>query len=132
MGRNPPHPPGTFKALPDNLGSWFSVCNLILTQLERRPQKKMEDDLKKTTSKIKSTLIGCDIIEIHYTYHCVLFGLTKTSPRLQILSREEFRSGIRLIVTLARVTIYHRMLAEVLKGKYWFAEVNGKNISDFL
>ena len=45
------------KALPDNLGGWFSVCNLILTQLERRPQKKNgrrpqkkiknEDDLKK-------------------------------------------------------------------------------------
>ena len=52
---DPPHP-GTFKALPGNLGSWFSVCNLILTQLERWPQKKMEDYLKKqkkwkTTSK---------------------------------------------------------------------------------
>ena len=46
MGRNPP-PTGTFKALPGNLGSWFSVCNLILTQLERRPQKK-----GKTTSKL--------------------------------------------------------------------------------
>jgi hypothetical protein len=47
-------PTTTFKALPDNLGSWLSVCNLILTQLERQPQKrkgrqpkKMEDDLKK-------------------------------------------------------------------------------------
>ena len=51
------HPPttttkGTCKALPGNIGSWFSVCNLILTQLEIRPQKngrqpqqKMEDDL---------------------------------------------------------------------------------------
>ena len=28
------------KALPDNIGSWFSACNLSLTQLERRPQKK--------------------------------------------------------------------------------------------
>ena len=38
MGRNPPPPyhTGTFKALPDNLGSLFSVCNLILTQLESR------------------------------------------------------------------------------------------------
>ena len=26
----------TFKPLPDNLGSWFLVCNLILTQLERQ------------------------------------------------------------------------------------------------
>ena len=42
MGRDPPTtpPPGTFKALPGNLGSWFSVCNLIFTQLERLPQKK--------------------------------------------------------------------------------------------
>ena len=40
-------PLGTFKKLPGNLGSWFLVCNLILTQLERRPKKKMEDDLKK-------------------------------------------------------------------------------------
>ena len=35
MGRNPPTPPhpptGTFKAIPGNLGSWLSVCNLILT-----------------------------------------------------------------------------------------------------
>jgi hypothetical protein len=62
MGRKPPTPPhpGTFKALPDNLGSWFSVCNLILTQLIRRPKKKgrlhkknkkMEDDLKKKEDK---------------------------------------------------------------------------------
>ena len=36
----------TFKALLDNIGSWFSVCNLILTQLETRPQQKW-----KTTSK---------------------------------------------------------------------------------
>ena len=27
------------KPSPGNLGSWFSVCNLILTQLERWPQK---------------------------------------------------------------------------------------------
>ena len=30
MGRNPPtpsHPPGTFKALPGNLGRWFAVVN---------------------------------------------------------------------------------------------------------
>ena len=39
------------RALPDNLGSWFLVCNLILTQLERRPQKKMEDYLKKKGKK---------------------------------------------------------------------------------
>ena len=45
----------TFKALPDNLGSWFLVCNLILTQLERRPKKKMEDDLKKRRKKGKTT-----------------------------------------------------------------------------
>ena len=43
----PPTPPQTFKALPGNLGSWFSVCNLILTQLERLPHKNLEDDLKK-------------------------------------------------------------------------------------
>jgi hypothetical protein len=30
----------TFKLLPDNLGSWFSLCNLILTHLERQPQQK--------------------------------------------------------------------------------------------
>ena len=39
IGRKPPpHPPhqtGTFKALPGNIGSWFLVCNLILTQLGR-------------------------------------------------------------------------------------------------
>jgi hypothetical protein len=48
MGTNPPTPPhppthpptGTFKALPGNLGNWFSVCKLFLTQLEKRPQKK--------------------------------------------------------------------------------------------
>jgi hypothetical protein len=58
LSRTTTHPPTseTFKALPDKLGGWFSVCNLILTQLERRPQKKWrqpqkinknEDDLKK-------------------------------------------------------------------------------------
>jgi hypothetical protein len=62
MGRNPPHhTPGTLKALPDNLGSWFSVRNLILTQLIRRPtkkwkttskNKKMEDDFKKNQKKL--------------------------------------------------------------------------------
>jgi hypothetical protein len=40
-------PSTTFKALPGNLGSLFLACNLILTQLERRPPKKMEHDLKK-------------------------------------------------------------------------------------
>jgi hypothetical protein len=44
----------TFKALPDILGSWFLPCNLILTQLERRPQKQMEDDLQK--QKIEDNL----------------------------------------------------------------------------
>ena len=34
-------------ALPENIGSRFLVCNLILSQLERRHQKKMEYDLKK-------------------------------------------------------------------------------------
>jgi hypothetical protein len=34
MGRNPHHPPVTFKALPYNLGSWFLVNNFLLTQLE--------------------------------------------------------------------------------------------------
>jgi hypothetical protein len=38
MGRNPPpptiHHPGTFKALPGNLGSLFLVYNLILTQVD--------------------------------------------------------------------------------------------------
>ena len=65
-----PPPSQTFKALPDKPGGWFSVCNLILTQLERRPQKtkrmkmtskiewkqnkKMEDDLKKNEWKTTS------------------------------------------------------------------------------
>jgi hypothetical protein len=54
MGRKPPpHYPGTFKALPGILGSWFSVCNLILTQLERWPPKKVEDDLKKNGRRPK-------------------------------------------------------------------------------
>ena len=36
MSRKPPTThPGTFKALPDNLGSWFSVCNLILTKPDK-------------------------------------------------------------------------------------------------
>jgi hypothetical protein len=45
------HPPTeTFKALPGNPGSWFLVCNLILTQLDEIWKKtsiflKMEDDL---------------------------------------------------------------------------------------
>ena len=30
----------TFKALPDNLGSWFSVCYLILTKLDEICKKK--------------------------------------------------------------------------------------------
>jgi hypothetical protein len=37
------------RGLPDNIGSSFSVCILIWTQLERRPPKKIkkiEDDLK--------------------------------------------------------------------------------------
>ena len=36
------HPPTTttFKALPDKVGSWFSVCNLILTQLDELWRKK--------------------------------------------------------------------------------------------
>ena len=59
MGRNPTPATttGTSKALPGNLGSQFSVCNLSLTQLERQPQKPngrrpqkkckiMEDDFK--------------------------------------------------------------------------------------
>ena len=46
----PHHPSSTFKALPDNIGSWFSVCNLILTQLDEIWKTtliflKMEDDL---------------------------------------------------------------------------------------
>ena len=36
----PPHLTQTFKELQDNIGIWFSVCNLILTKLERRHQKK--------------------------------------------------------------------------------------------
>ena len=44
------HPTETFKALPGNPGSWFSVCNLILTQLDEIWKTtsiflKMEDDL---------------------------------------------------------------------------------------
>ena len=52
MGRNPPPtPPGTFRALPGNLGSWFSVCNIILTQLERRPKKKWKATSKKDATQ---------------------------------------------------------------------------------
>jgi hypothetical protein len=43
MGRNPAHPPtGTFKALAGNLGSLFSVFNLILTQQEEKRWGKMD------------------------------------------------------------------------------------------
>ena len=53
---NPPPPPTTqtFKALPGNPGSWFSACNLMLTQLDEIWKKlkwkttwifQMEDDL---------------------------------------------------------------------------------------
>ena len=41
---HPPHPPPprqTFRALPGNLGSWFLVCNPILTQLEEGARKKV-------------------------------------------------------------------------------------------
>jgi hypothetical protein len=49
----PPHHPTTtqtFKAVPGNPGSWFSVCNLMLTQLDELWKTtsiflKMEDDL---------------------------------------------------------------------------------------
>jgi hypothetical protein len=37
------------------VGTWFSACNPILTQLERRPQQKLEDNLKKTGGKWKTT-----------------------------------------------------------------------------
>jgi hypothetical protein len=50
MSTHPPtHPPTSksVKALPDNTESSFSVCNPILTQLERRPHKKIEDELQK-------------------------------------------------------------------------------------
>jgi hypothetical protein len=43
MGRNTPthpHHTGTVKALPGNLGSWFAVCNLILTQPEKKKKWK--------------------------------------------------------------------------------------------
>ena len=41
MGRKPPHPPtGTFQALAGNLESLFSVCNLILTQLEEEEKEE--------------------------------------------------------------------------------------------
>jgi hypothetical protein len=40
-------PQETDRALPDNIGSSFSLCNLILSQLERRPPKKLDDDLEK-------------------------------------------------------------------------------------
>ena len=38
---HPTTPPQTFKALPGNLGSWVSECNLILTQLEETWRKKL-------------------------------------------------------------------------------------------
>jgi hypothetical protein len=41
------------KPLPGNLGSWFLVCSLILTQLEDFFWK-MEDDLKNSFETIKS------------------------------------------------------------------------------
>ena len=48
------HHPGTFKALLGNLGSWFSVCNFISTQLERWSPEKLENDLQKN-EKLKMT-----------------------------------------------------------------------------
>ena len=59
MGRNPPYchcvphhiatvyPTGTFKALPGNLGSWFSVYNLSLTQLDEICKNKIGVPSKK-------------------------------------------------------------------------------------
>ena len=44
MGRNrtTTTPPQTVKALPGNIGSWFLVYNLVLTQLgENEPKKPM-------------------------------------------------------------------------------------------
>ena len=50
------HTTETFKALTGNPGSWFSVWNFILIQLESRPPKNIENNFKKnekwkTTSK---------------------------------------------------------------------------------
>ena len=60
LGRSPSppttHHPGTFKALPGNLGSRFLVCNLTLTQLERGPQKKGEKDDHKENEIGRSNL----------------------------------------------------------------------------
>jgi hypothetical protein len=52
---HPPPPPTTqtFKALPAKVSTWFLVCNLILTQLERRPPNKMEDNLKRMEDNLK-------------------------------------------------------------------------------
>ena len=41
------HPPQTFKALPGNLGSWFLVCNFILTQLDEICKKKYWGAIRK-------------------------------------------------------------------------------------
>ena len=41
------HPQQTFRSLPDNLGSWFLVYNLILTQLDEICNKKIGVPSKK-------------------------------------------------------------------------------------
>jgi hypothetical protein len=68
LGRKPPHlhhtttpAPITISAVLDNLGSWFSVCNLILTQFDKTWKMtsiflKMEEDLKFLKCKMTSNL----------------------------------------------------------------------------
>ena len=73
----PPHPTTqTFKALPGNPGSWFSVCNLILTQLDELWKTtsiflkmeddlnffQMEDDLNFVLGNLGSWFLVCNIV----------------------------------------------------------------------
>ena len=48
----PHHTTETVKALPDNIGSWFSVYNLILTQLSEICKKKMRCHQQKTQKNV--------------------------------------------------------------------------------
>ena len=66
MGRKPPthhHHTGTFKALPGNLGSWFSVCNLILTQVEEIWRRRKNWGPSKKTQLPDNLGSWCNLIK---------------------------------------------------------------------